>query len=174
MAKKFHKRIRIKKVLNDVGEANAIKLLLEIVKRSFKVHRDESKTWECSFDCLPHRRLVYHGNVRSYGINKDLDFFGIAASYIEIRRVIDSSQNLGGPFVHVVLINPGSLYSSLSPICRPIFNKRGGISTRHIIRSNAKVLSSQVIHETIFYPITQSLLHMRMEVEMLNNKCIDA
>jgi hypothetical protein len=68
----MRKRFEIKEVLNDVGGAKAIKLLLEIVGQGFKVHRNESKTRECAFGRLPDLRLAYHGNVTSYGINKML------------------------------------------------------------------------------------------------------
>jgi hypothetical protein len=71
-----------------------------------------------------------------------------------------SSQDLAGLFLHVVLINLGCGYPSLTPVSRRIFNERGGIPTRDIIWSDAKVLIGQVIHEKILYTIIQLLSHI--------------
>ena len=93
-----------------VGGANAIKLFLEILVRIFEIHRDKAKTRKRSFNRFLHRRLVYNGNMRSYGMNKLLDFFGITASHIEVRRIFRYSQDLACFLIHVVLINPRSGY----------------------------------------------------------------
>src|SRR5688500_2365397 len=149
MAEKCHKRIRIQKMLNHIGGADTIKLLLEILTRIFKIHRNKSKIRKRAFDRFLHRRLVYDGNIRSYGMNKILDFLGITASNIEVRRICRFPQDLACFLVHVVLIDPGSGYSSLSPIIRAVFNKRASVRARHIISPNTKVLKAQVTHEKV-------------------------